>query len=165
MQEQLKLRSSIKPALMRKALLRGFAWAFVGAVILIFSGAKLSVEELSRWGLPIFALGIACITFGLLPYRRLARLELKPNELIVGAKDLEWWEKGKKLMTIPLEAIEGIAFVDEDSQYGISLEIRQHPARKLIIWDPKLKMPPLPLLLPYFSKRSSEELAESIGLD
>ena len=163
MQELLTLRSSIKPSLMLKALLRGFVWALLGAIILIFSGAKLSVETLSHWGLPLFATGIACITFGLLPYRRLLRLELKPNELVVVGDDhLEWWEKGRKLLSIPLDAIENMTWLDEGAKYGISLQIREHPTRKLIIHDPKMKMPSLPLFMPYFSKRTCEELKDEI---
>ncbi len=140
----IKLRTSIKPDLMRKALFRGSLLGGSGAIILFLSGTFLRVQILSIWGLPLFFLSLGLITLGMLPYRRLTRLEKNPDGIIVSSDDLFIYRrKGKVILTTPLSMIISCEYVDDESLYGI-----------------KIKANGIEYFLPYFSERASKSLIE-----
>ncbi|MBA2727934.1 MAG: hypothetical protein H0U49_07165 [Parachlamydiaceae bacterium] len=76
-----KIRSSICSQLMKSTLLKGTSLAGSGIFIFILAGIFLPPEYLTTYGLPIYAVGLGLIAYGLIPYRRLTALEKCPNEL------------------------------------------------------------------------------------
>lgn len=164
MDEELILRSSIRSGLLKTALIKGFSMAFIGAFGLLLAGIFLPPPLLKGWGLLLFILFIGLMASGLIPYKRLLQLQTKPNELrAVGLKDLEYWSKGQKIISIPLESILEMNFVDDQNKYGIALkthpkgiEINKNNLQRFQVltgstqrWD---------YLFLYFSKRSLDEL-------
>lgn len=146
MNQNLCLRSSIKPALKRSLLFRGTLLATLGIALLIYAGLTLSVATLEHWGLPIFGISLALITAGLLPYKRLTRLEMHPHELLLTSDhEIRFFQKRTLCITLSWENIEKIAYVDHPSRYGIAL------------W---LKNPDSKVFFPFFSERSYHEMID-----
>lgn len=139
----LTLRSSIKPALMRHILMRGSCISGIGVIILLLSGAYLSPDHLKIWGLPIFIAGIALITWGMLPYRRLRHLELHPYRITVDAEgSLQFSKDSKPIFTTPIEAIAQINYIEKKHLYGIEITLKDNRTQ----------------FFPYFSPHSFHEL-------
>lgn len=142
----LKLRSSIKSDLMKKALFRGSFLGGTGVIILLISGAFLPVDVLSFWGIPLFFLSMGLITFGMLPYRKLTRLEKVPDEIILSSKDLlVYRRKGKVIFTTPLSSISSCSYKDDESVYGIMITLKENEKE---------------YFFPYFTERAAKSLTE-----
>lgn len=139
--ETLTLRTTVTSSMLKKTLMRGCIPAFVGILLIAIGGATLPPESLQFWGLPLLAIGLGLITYGLLPYRKLSRLQLNPDQIKVFDQDhLLYIKKGTPLLSIPCEAISNIDYLEEKDRYGIVL----HAGTALF--------------LPYFSRRSYQEL-------
>jgi hypothetical protein len=171
MKETFIIRTSIKPQIMRRTLFKGSLLALSGVLTLLISGIFLPKEQLQYGGFLFFLFGIGCITFGLLPYRRLSAMELKPDELIANEReDLEFWSKGKKRFTIPCSIIDKIDYIETNHTYGLALWLNPSTQQPIRIHDPYFNIHSLPeqtqnaakssLFLKFFSKRSTEELKE-----
>jgi hypothetical protein len=144
----LKLRSSIKAELMQKSLFRGSMIGGVGVIILFLSGAFLPVHALSVWGIPLFFLSMGLITFGMLPYRKLTRLEKVPDEILLSSKDiLIYRRRGKIIFTTPLSSIKSCTYKDDESIYGIEISMKENSKT---------------YFFPYFSQRSANLLISTI---
>lgn len=76
-----KIRSSVCSQLMKSTLLKGTFLAGIGILIIVLAGIFLPLQDMTIFGLPLYALGCGLIAFGLIPYRRLTALEKSPNEL------------------------------------------------------------------------------------
>ena len=93
---------------------------------LVIWSSFLSLQTLSTWGLPLLLIGGAFITYGLLPYRRLMRLENNPYQIIISeSEQLIFFMDKHPLLKIPLKDIEEIAFLDDDHRYGIGLWLKK----------------------------------------
>jgi hypothetical protein len=139
----LKLRTSIKPELMRRVLFRGSFLGGFGVILMVASGAFLPVPVLSRWGMPIFLLSIGLIAVGMLPYRKLTRLEKNPDEIIISKDEqLVYLRKGKVVFTAPLSSINSCTYVDDESHYGIKITLKEGQE----------------YFLPYFSERARSQI-------
>jgi hypothetical protein len=161
----LKLRSSIKPSLKQSILYKGTLLASIGTFAMVYSGIFIPASELERYGIFIVCLGIGFIALGLLPYRRISKLEKEPHEIyIVEEGSLNFLSKGKLLFTIPLDAILKIEHRDQKKDYGIALWLKEsseisdtnHITLKKISQDTR----GCDLFLPYFTKRSYDLLLE-----
>jgi hypothetical protein len=140
------LRTSVKPHLKRIAVLRGTATACLGGLILVATGVFLKPDLLQLLGLPLWILGLLLIAMGLLPYRKLSRLEMHPDTIVIRPEDtLQYNVKGKKPVTIPLATIAKMEYIDISNGYGILLYLK----------DPKRT-----IFCPYFSQNSYEELRQ-----
>ncbi len=133
----LKVRSTIHPSLKRHQLFKGTLLATFGAGLLLVSGIWVPEPLLNQWGYVLVALAFALMTWGLLPYRRLCRLEIKPDELVISENQaLHFFSAGKLRLTVPLESIEKITYLESQKTYGIGLWIK-HPAPKKVIFYQK----------------------------
>lgn len=150
----LTLRSSIHPSLIRDAVIRGSCLAGAGGLLLFLGGIFLPTLLLNMWGFPIFLGGIALVTWGLWPYRRLKNLENDPYRIIIDDKHVLYmtW-KGKMRVKVPLEAITKIEYIEQDNThpYGIKIYFKNKLHKETQTTS---------LILPYFSKYAFEELAE-----
>lgn len=115
--------SSIHPNFKRKVLLRGCLSAFPGFIFLFFFGVYGTPLFLETWGILIFAIGIGSVAWGLIPYRKLSRLETHPHRIAV-EKDNWQITTGKKTYTFEQKDIESIQYIHEKNRYGIEITIQ-----------------------------------------
>lgn len=165
------LRSTILPKLMHRVLWRGTCLAIAGAACLLIPGIIMSPVLMGIWGLPLFLAGMGLITWGLVPYRKLRKLEDNPYKIVISGEDaIQFSAKGKALFTVPREAIEQAAYCENETAYGIAIYLKSPLPKKLTVDDAgfnmadfrerSLKEHGCDLFLPYFSNRSFSTLEE-----
>ncbi len=116
----LSVRSSIRSSLKRSLLFKGTLFALMGALSLIAAAILLPAEKLSHYGFFIFAFAMALITYGLLPYRRLCRLENNPDELRLDSDHILYYlKKGNAVLAISKNDIQSFSYFDLTQKYGI----------------------------------------------
>ena len=172
MQEVLTLRSSIQPQLRRKTLFKGFLLALIGISIILISGVFFTEETLDKWGIPIFVVGVGLITWGLLPYRNLSRIENKPDELmLVGTNLVDFYIQGQKVLSLPTKAVKKWMHIETDELYGIGVQLHPGSLPSVTVYqslDESVTKPAIQkqfqvdLFFPYFTKRSFDELLEEL---
>lgn len=171
--ETLKIRNSIHPAVMRNAVMKGTLLGIIGIGFWI-CGLFLPVSILKYWGMPLFLFGGGLITWGLLPYRRLRALENSPNELVaLENKYIQYKSKGRDILKIPVESIHEMKFVEQGTEYGIGILLKDPIPEKILIHDASFNIDKFQenslvyyksdLYFPYFSKRSFQELQNFIA--
>lgn len=139
------LRTSISPSLLKWRLYLGSFLAGSGAFLLLISAIYLSPTALEKWGFLILIFGLGLIALGLIPYRKLQRLEVKPNELLVSEHGLAYYKGGSLQWKLPYSSIHSIQFLESAWSYGIGLDVEGR----------------FDLYLPYFTKRSFEILEKN----
>jgi hypothetical protein len=165
----IKLRSSIKPYLTRHILFRGTLLAGIGALFLLISGIFLPPAILTFWGFPIFLLSVGLIACGLLPYRRLKRLEVNPY--ILTLENGEWIHflvKGKPVFSIPYQSIASVEWMQKKYRYGIKILLKTPLPKPLLISNKKfnyenyhlncMKKYQCDLFFPYFSEQALKSI-------
>lgn len=146
----------------------------VGIFLILYAGIFLPPIILQYWGLLILLLGGGLITWGLLPYRQLRRLEVKPYEIIaIENKALQYLSNGKTLFTMPLKSVREIKYFERGNEYGIAIQLRHPPTEKIRVQDVRFdfddfqknsrKRYGCDLFLPYFSERSFNTLMDFQG--
>ncbi len=152
MNDMLILRSAIKEELLFNFLKRGTALALIGILPLLFGALFLNTSQLGNWGLLIYFFSMGLIALGLIPYRRLLRLQKSPNELILCQDDtLIFKRRGKQLLKIPFHEIAQVRFIEENKIYGIGIDLKiNRPTKK--------KQLGCDFFFPYFTKRSFERM-------
>lgn len=164
-----KLRTAIRPSLFGHALKKGTIIAFFGAILILYAGSKLSKVELGMWGLSIFFIGLGLITIGLLPYRRIKKLESKPDEIwLIGHEALTICSQGKRIFTLPIACIKKMNYLENGKTYGIAIELNSNFSEKILVHDPGFNLITFQetcrkqfnsdLFLRYFSRTSHEEI-------
>lgn len=158
-----KYRSSIHSPLLQKTLMRGSLLAGIGAFLLL-AGTFLSPASLKIWGPLIFFTGLGLIGWGLIPYRRLKRLETEPHEIHLSNNQLLFCWRKKPVFTIQLDGIEKAVFISSGDVYGIGLSLVNASLRYVQVYDGKfdiarfqqqsIKKYGCDLFLPYFSERT-----------
>lgn len=168
MQGEVIARSSISSELKRNALFKGTLFTGIGMFILFLSGAFLHAESLRIWGFPLFLVGGGLITYGMLPYRKLTRIEMNPYQLIHQPGQLILSRTGKDILSIPLSGISEIKFIKEVDVYGIGFVWNKKNTDKIVLYDFKYQPQSLPevadLYLPYFSQRAVNEIKNDLNL-
>ncbi len=140
------IKTAIKPALLKWKLFIGTLLAITGASVIVLSGSFLSVEALKKWGLFLLLFSLSLIALGLIPYRRLQKLEIKPNELELLDHGLAYRKNGKVEWILPYSSITDLDYVEDPWRYGIRLKVEERWA----------------LFLPYFTRRSFESLKRDL---
>jgi len=137
--------SSIHPSLKRYLIKRSSLFALPGFFLLLYMGIFLSTSSIERWGIWGFALGFALISCGMIPYRRIIRLETKPHCLTFDKERLCFIHSKKGSVQFPIDQIDQFYFVERKGFYGIRLYLRDGNY----------------FLLPYFSKKTFNSLVDS----
>ena len=170
-EEVFTIRSSILPSLSYQVLLRGTLLGGVGALSLLLAGAFLPPQKMQVWGPFFFLVGLGMIAWGLLPYKRLKRLEEKPYRLsLEGDEWLHFSCGGKALLSIPIGSIESMKYDEKGLIYGIGIVLKNPVPHKVMIQDPSFNMIRFldwsrkqhgcDLFLSYFSRRSFQSLQD-----
>lgn len=140
--------------------------------MLIFAGTFLPPSFLTLWGIPIFVAGMVLIAVGLIPYRRLAKLELKPHTLSYDGETLLFAKEGKPLFKISEKEIKDIRYVEKKNLYGIAIWLHRPVIEKVKVLQPHFNFAAFAaesaerfegcdLFLPYFSEKNFKCLLES----
>lgn len=169
--EFLIVRASISSALLRATLFRGFAVALIGICILLVAGSYLPVESLHKWGWGLFLIALGLITWGMLPYRRLSRLQVKPDELVLlDQNHMTYVQRGKKILTIPVSSIAQMRYISHPSAYGIAIWLKPSPSKPVIAHQAFKEVEQMrkqgqrinkaDVFLPYFNQRAYDELMD-----
>lgn len=167
-------RSTIQPSLIRQSLRRRGLLAAFGAIGILFGGTCLTATQLRAWGIPIFFGGLTLIALGILPYKRLLRLQTKPHELHYDGMFLLFIQQGKPLFKIPEESIERVDYKEKESLYGMGILLKKPIEKKVKVLDAQFDYAAFTrhsqkhfegadLFLPYFSKRTCQEVKELIN--
>lgn len=165
------IRSSVLARLMRQTLLRGSFLAGVGIFCLLLAGIFLPLSEMEMWGPLIFIFSLGLITWGLLPYKRLKRLEENPYEIAIEGEEWLHFSAGQKLLfSIPICSIDHIIFIDQKNEYGVGVFLKKPLSKKLRLensnfdlvgfQERSFKKYQCDLFLSYFSLRSFTSLQE-----
>lgn len=168
--DTVKLFSTIKPSLLRNSLMRGSIAALLGVLLLILAAAYLPPSAMMHWGLPILLAGGGLMVYGLIPYRRLIRMEEEPNELLlIGENCLQLFSFGKLQYTLPMAMIHKTEYFDAGNDYGIAIWFSEGGENKIIVHNHRLNMARClsnsrkrygcDLFIPYFGRRSYMRLA------
>ncbi len=115
--------SSISEILKKRMLARGFIAAIPGALLLFYMGLFAEIESLMRWGATSFIASIALISYGLIPYKRITRLEMNPYKLVCLKDSFELYLNGKLLRKIPKAEIVKLDSVEKFLFYGIKITL------------------------------------------
>lgn len=172
MEEQpvLTLRSTIKPSLKKNQILRGSLLGGLGVIIWLYGALFLSLNTLATWGWLILILGGLFIAWGLVPYRKLMRLENRPHKIILTDLDeLYFLSQNITLFKVELKNVEEMAYLDDNERYGIGLWIK-NPMKNIQTLHPSLQLEEYlkdtrkrylcDLFFPFFSKPSYQELED-----
>ena len=164
-----RLRSSISTQLVTRALFKGVVLSSLGICGMCYGGVFLTLSTLTQWGWLLYILSIGLITLGMLPYRRLIKLQLNPQELwLTTNHEVLYFSKKRKLLTLPLEAVESLEYIDTWNQYGIAVKLKSPIQRPIIVHERPEEVEKLrrggaslnqpDLFFPYFSRYVCEEL-------
>ena len=134
--------SSIKPNLKRHLIRRSLLFVLPGFLLLFYMGVFLKTSALEKWGLLGFALSFILISAGMIPYRRIIRLETTPHSLSFEKEGLCFTHAKKGTFVFPIDQIKAFHFVQRKGFYGIRLQLSggKH------------------FLLPYFSQKTFDAL-------
>ena len=172
--DALTLHSSITPFLASRLLIRGTAVASLGLLCLAYGTLYMPEASLKTWGIPLFFLSLGLIGSGMLPYRRVCRVEKHPHMLMIRADNtIHYAHFGKARVTIPFQAIDRLSYGNDPLFYGIKLWIRTGHPQKITVHDHHFdytaytahcrKKYGCDFFIPFFSKRSFKELEECLG--
>ena len=161
-------RSSIHSELLNHTLKRGTVLGGSGVFLFLMGGTILPLELLSLWGIPFFTVGLFFIAIGLIPYRKLARLQLTPHEIHFDGKTLLFLKQGKPLFKIDVPSIEKINYLEREHLYGMGIWLKKPINEKVKVLqsqfnfaafttDSMHRFQGCDLFLPFFTKRSFEE--------
>jgi hypothetical protein len=162
-------RSTISSNLLSDSLKKGGIYAGSGAVLILLAGTLFPLSLLKILGIPIFLTGLFLIGLGLIPYRKLTRLQLKTHEIHWDGKNILFCKEGKPLFKVNASSIEKISYRHDKNKYGICICLKYPVNEKMHILQPKIHLSPfinhkscqkekLVLFLPYFSRRTFDEL-------
>lgn len=161
----MKLISSIKSSTFKSTLFRGYRFASIGILMLLFSAVFMPLNDLKIFGPFCVVFSFFLITFGLLPYRRLKKLEICPHEIRISPDEhLLFSIKKRPTFIVALKDIENLFY--NDDPYGIAIDLKEDAIIDVV--DPRFdihffkmnsqKKQGCDLFIPYFSKRAFEEL-------
>lgn len=155
-----KSKSVIKEKLLRKALLKGTLIATCGLSLIVIAAFTTFATYL---GLISFILGLGLIAFGLLPYKKLSKLQLNPHEIQNDGQNLLFIKGGKPLFKIDLISIQKIEYVERNDLYGLGIILKKPLKEKIKILQPQCPIQyysceGYDLFLPYFLKNVVNEI-------
>lgn len=163
----IEIHTTISSKVIQHYLWKGSFFAILGTSALLIGGIFFSTHILQVWGLFIFVIAISLITYGLLPYRRLCRLQLQPYELKANGREVTYSSKNKKILTLPLDSVSEFRYIQDPIHYGIAVFLQSKPKSTIVVHQHSnevehLRKDGLPfgaaLFFPFFNRRAYDEL-------
>jgi hypothetical protein len=151
------LRTTVSNELLHQALFKGTFFAAIGCFILIFASVALPVKVLAPWGWAFIVLAVGLIAYGLIPYKKLSRLQLHPHKLIL-TEDTLTYQKKEPILTLPLISVERFEFTGD----GIGVILKSPPKEPVRLFTKKIPQKKgMDLFFPHFGKTAFKHLTES----
>lgn len=170
--DYLVVSTTISPSLKKKVLFRGTLLAACGAFLLIFSGIFIPLSVLKFFGGFILFISGLLIVLGLLPYRKINRLQMQNNKLIVEKESILYVVNNKRMIGIPKADIEKMDFLEKGTDYGIGLWLKNPLPVKLTLYAKEFNIESFQrksqkkwacdFFFPYFNQKSFTVLKESV---
>lgn len=130
------LKTTISSVVIKRLLMKGLFFAMIGIIGITLSGAFFSVPLLKNSGLLIYLGGMGLIIWGLLPYKKMLQLQLKPNEIrLYQNGEMQFFSKGKKIITIHVNSIQQIKYYENKINYGVLIWFTQSVTERVVIHD------------------------------
>lgn len=118
-------------------------------------------------------MGLFFIAIGLLPYRKLSKLQLKPHEIHFDNDTLIFLKEGKPLFKIASLSIEKMSYLEREHLYGVGIWLKKPMEQKIKVLQSKFNFAAFmrdsmqrfggcDLFLPFFSKHTFEELKNHV---
>ena len=162
----MKVYSSISSEIKKLKLKKGLLFSLPAIILLITFGTFASLDLVVQYGRIIFFVSITLIAIGMIPYRRITRLESTPHILSIEDDTLDFKYLGKFSVLIPLREIKSISFFRKKQFFGLALTLHslknvqsknfamrqyQKKCRRQLSCD---------LFLPYFPEKIKSSLVE-----
>ena len=172
MVEYESIKTTISAAIIKIFLMRGLFFAFIGIIGMTLSGAFLPIPLLKNWGFLIYVGCMGLIIWGLLPYKKIAQLQLKPNKLRLNSQlEIQFFSKGLNIISIPANSIQEIKYYKNAMNYGILIWFKKPLTEKVILHHQEnkevhslrkqgYKMAHADLFIPWFNERSVNKIIE-----
>ncbi len=168
------LRSVIHSSVLENSLLKGSAIALIG-VFLIFISYYHLLPLSEAWANLFLWAGFLLIAAGLIPYKKLSRLQINPDILYVDDDEAHLIRAKVTRLSIPIEQIVDVAYMDTHGVNGLLLQLEKghnisipkdivKATQKLASKDPT-KTYSNAILLPHFPERSAIELREHVFIN
>ncbi len=174
-QQQLILRSVIRSSILEQHLLQGSCIAFVGVAVLFFTYYDL-LPIIDGWASIFMWIGFGLIAIGLIPYKKLTRLEVNPYLVYVDSQELSLIFRQKCLMKLPLHLIRDVSHFETNKLFGMAIsfenkDIYSVPVPRVIEKATKKAMalqsqPSCPnhktIVIPYLTETSTREFSSHL---
>lgn len=164
----MKVYSTIKTDIKKAALIKGSSIAGVGILSWVLGAVFMDRQQLQDYGWLVFLFGLVLLAVGMIPYKRLTRLENSPNEIVFDGEIFSYYRRGLPAFTIPAESIKETIYLEKTEPYGIGIQLKTPLPKPVTVQDPHLDMVDFQkksqrgygcdLFLPYFSRRTYQEL-------
>lgn len=158
----MKIMTSIPPKVLKEQLFRGSLLSFIGLCSIFGAYFSLNEKELACYGWILFLAGMSAIAYGMIPFRKLTRLQIFPYYLQITTTHLIYFKGEKPLLEIPKIDLLKITYRQEGDKNGIGVSLRKRD--KIHIYDYKesktvfRKASNVDLFFPYFSRTSFDQL-------
>lgn len=162
------IRTSIPSELLKRRLLIGNAVALPGIGLMV--GANfLAPSPLAWWGVPIAFISILLIALGLIPYRRLTRLQLHPDKIEMEREYLIYHLRERPRFRLARSTIKEFSYIGNKRGCGVGVKLHSSFDEKIAVIDPRFDMQGFlaqsqrrgyDLFFPFFSARAALELRD-----
>lgn len=103
------ISSKVIPHVKRRLLFRGVFLGGLGCLLFFYMGVFASLSLIEVWGLPAFFLAMGLIAWGLVPYKKISRLETHPHQVIINDNELLFISTYGAKRVIPFDSVEVLA--------------------------------------------------------
>jgi hypothetical protein len=161
--DQIKLYARLPAKDLKKQLMKGSFLGALACLLLLSVGIYLPPWIFKDYGWALFLSFLLPISYGLIPYRKLAVMQEKGGELLLNSYGLSYFVSKEKIFTASWEAIEEITTYKDKKAFGINLCFKENrELGHLEIFEPffKIQRQKSTLRIPYFSQQDVEELNE-----
>ena len=172
--KELILRSIIRSSTLEASLFKGCCIAFCGISLLFAAYYGLLPLE-KEWSLGCMWIGGFLIAFGLIPYKKLSSMELKPYLIYVDNKELILILQERCLLKLPLESIKKVFHIESKGISGMAITLKSSiplPAKipkevtkatkKIFTKEETLNSHYQTFVIPYFGKNSATEFSNHL---
>lgn len=154
--------TSIPAKVLKKQLFRGSLLSCMGLCTIFGAYFFLTGKELARYGWILFLLGTTTIAYGMVPFRKLTRLQIFPYQLQTTSTHLIYLKGEKTLLEVPKSNILQITYHQEGNKSGIGVSVKNRDT--IHLYDSMesravlRKESEVDLFFPYFSRISFDQL-------
>ena len=121
----LVIRTSISTQLRQRALIKGSLLAVIAVLLWWTKYFVLAQDHVHFLGFLVLFAGAFIIAYGLIPYRYLSRLEIKPNMLEIDSEGIRFFKYNTLLFHIPWSNLHSFSYMEKGSKYGLQITLKE----------------------------------------